>query len=326
MKKLSLLSLCLSLTVLVSFGQVDHYSFKEKYNVATPAQLEVSSADGNIDVVASSGNEIQVFYVAKRNGKTLDIRRKELEKDLIFEIAVENNKLKIKIEDRFKNRNWGLMDAFDHIYVNLVIYAPGETASNLHTSDGNVSLTGLRGDQYIKTSDGNIEISRIAGNVVGKTSDGNVRIKDIRGSVEIGTSDGNIKLDNIIGDSQSSTSDGNIELTNVKGNTSVRTSDGDIYINRISGSFKGTTSDGNIRGEIIDLKKELVVKTGDGNINIKIPVRLGLDLDIRGESLHVPLSNFSGKSDKTVIRGKCNGGGIPVNLSTSDGNITLSYL
>jgi hypothetical protein len=62
------------------------------------------------------------------------------------------------------------MDAFNHVYVNLVIYAPAETASNLHSSDGNVSLAGLKGDQYIKTSDGNIEMSRIAGNIVGKTS------------------------------------------------------------------------------------------------------------------------------------------------------------
>jgi hypothetical protein len=35
------------------------------------------------------------------------------------------------------------------------------------------------------------------------------------------------------------------------------------------------------------------------------------------------LNNFSGKSEKKSIQGKSNGGGIAVNLATSDGSITL---
>jgi DUF4097 and DUF4098 domain-containing protein YvlB len=256
----------------------------------------------------------------------LKINREELAKDIIIEVDREPGHIKINVESKFKNQNWSFSTSFNRVYVDFKILVPKQTRCNLKTSDGNVSIAGLNSDQQIKTSDGNIEISDISGNVKGKTSDGNVRVKGIKGSLEIGTSDGNIHLDNIKGSVQASTSDGNIELTDVMGATSVKTSDGDIYLNNISGSFKGATSDGNIKGNMIDLKNELVVKTGDGNINIKIPGQLGLDLEIRGESLNVPLTNFSGKSDKNSIQGKCNGGGIAVNLSTSDGNITLSYL
>ena len=75
---------------------------------------------------------------------------------------------------------------------------------------------------------------------------------------------------------------------------------------------------------MLALSKELTVRTGDGNISVTIPDKLGLDLDIKGESLDIPLNNFSGRSDENVIVGKSNGGGIPVNLSTS-GNVRLSY-
>jgi DUF4097 and DUF4098 domain-containing protein YvlB len=114
-------------------------------------------------------------------------------------------------------------------------------------------------------------------------------------------------------------------LSKVDGNTSSKTSDGHITFEELSGSFTGITSDGNIRGNFVLLKGQLTVRTGDGNIDITLPDQLGLDLDITGESLHVPLNNFSGRSDEKIIRGKSNGGGIPVNLSASDGSVTLAY-
>ena len=158
------------------------------------------------------------------------------------------------------------------------------------------------------------------------TSDGNVYVKGTRGSVDIKTSDGNIELDHVTGNVESSTSDGNIELSQLNGNISVRTSDGDISFKNVSGSFKGVTSDGNIRGNLIELRKELSAKTGDGNIDITMPDHLGLDLNIKGESLKVPLTNFTGRSEENAIQGKINGGGIAVTLTTSDGHIKLSYL
>jgi len=313
-----------SFVVQSSFAQED-YSFKEEYKVTSPSELIVSSFDGNIDIAPSNNNEIQVFYIARRNGKVLRINREELEKEVILEVISSNNSLKISVKSRWENQGWSLKQSMDQVHVSFRILTPKQTACDLHSSDGNVALEGLTGDQKLKTSDGNIQITGINGNVRGNTSDGNIRIKEIKGTLEIGTSDGNIQLEKIIGNVVSSTSDGNIELTEVKGDVSARTSDGDIYFTDLSGSFKGKTSDGNIRGNFIELKKELSLNTGDGNISVKIPGKLGLDLDIRGESLSVPLSNFSGKSDKKVIQGQANGGGIPVNLHTSDGSISLGY-
>jgi hypothetical protein len=77
---------------------------------------------------------------------------------------------------------------------------------------------------------------------------------------------------------------------------------------------------------MVTLKKQLVVSTSDGNISITIPDKLGLDLDIRGEAIDVPLNNFTGKSDKKFIKGQSNGGGIAVSLSSSDGNVRVVYM
>ena len=303
-------------------AQDTDYSFKEKYRMSLPAQLNVSSSDGNIKIVPSTDDQIEVFYIVKRNNNLLKINRAELEKELTLTVEHNGNTLAIAVKYRegyFKN-NWN-----NQMSVNFEIHAPNQTATDLHTSDGHITVSGLTGEQRYKTSDGNIRISAITGNVTGRTSDGHFEMENIKGSVDIATSDGNIKLNNITGDVRSSTSDGNIDIARVSGSTWTKTSDGYITFTEISGSFSGSTSDGNIRGNLLQLKKELFASTGDGNIDITIPGKLGLDLDVRGESLHIPLDNFSGRSDEKSIQGKTNGGGIPVKLSTSDGNIRLTY-
>jgi len=326
MKTIALLLITLVTILPETKAQHDDYSFKETYNVNSPVQLLVSSFDGNIEVSNSNENEIQVFYIARKNGRILKINREELEKEVILEVTPENNSLKINVKSKWENKAKSIFQSTDEVHVSFKVLVPKQTNCDLHSSDGNIRIAGLTSSQQLKTSDGNIEIININGDVNGRTSDGNIRLNEIVGDVEVGTSDGNIAIERVKGSVISSTSDGNIELERVSGNINVKTSDGDIYFSNIEGSFKGITSDGNVKGNFTKLGNELTVRTGDGNITINIPDNLGLDLDISGESLNVPLKNFSGKSDKKSIHGKSNGGGIPVNLSTSDGHITLNHM
>lgn len=298
------------------------YSFKETYKVSTPAKLDLSSFDGNLDIIPTEGNTIEVFYIVRKAGKLLKIDRQALEKDVIVETENSSNNLKISVKNRFQNRGFNFEQT---IGVSFKVYVPKETFCYLITSDGNVSITGLTADQNFRTSDGSINVTEVSGNVIGKTSDGDVHIRKIKGNVDVQTSDGTIELETVGGDVQASTSDGNIKLYKVKGDIAVKTSDGYIDFREISGSFRASTSDGNIRGNVVDLKKELTLKTSDGNIDVTLPQELGLDLDIKGESIDVPFKNFTGKFDETYVRGQSNGGGIPVMLTTSGGSVRLTY-
>jgi DUF4097 and DUF4098 domain-containing protein YvlB len=308
--------------ITIAYAQEFDYSFKESYEVSTPAQLDLSSFDGDLDVIPSDGNKIVVYYIVKKGGKLLKIDRNQLEKELMVASEHDKDRVKVMVRQRDLNRSFNFETS---IGVHFKVYVPKETACNLVTSDGSVSIHGLTADQQCKTSDGSIEIRDIGGNVQGRTSDGDVRVKQVKGRVDVGTSDGSIRLANIIGNVQASTSDGNIELDQVKGEIVVKTSDGYIDFNEISGSFKASTSDGNIKGSVAELRNELALKTSGGNIDVSIPGQLGLDLDIKAESIDIPFKNFTGKFDKTFVRGQSNGGGIPVVLSTSDGNVRLTY-
>lgn len=320
--KYLIMPLCsLLLFVVAVKGQDVRYSFKESYDLGAGAQVTVSSSDGNIEAVAFEGNKADIFYIVKKHNKILDISRDELEKELTLEVVHSENSLNILV--KYKNE-FQSFTGNDRMVVNFRLQLPRKTSCDLRTSDGNISIKGLKNNQKCKTSDGDLNISDIGGSLIAGTSDGNINIKKVDGDVEAKTSDGNINIENVMGDAIASTSDGNISVLNLSGKTTVKTSDGDILFKDLTGSLSATTSDGNVSGNLLQLTKELTISTSDGNITVGIPSNLGLDLDIKGESLSVPLSNFSGRSDERVIRGKSNGGGIPVNLSTS-GNVKLSY-
>jgi DUF4097 and DUF4098 domain-containing protein YvlB len=322
MKKLLFSLTCLLVLNYSSQAQEDNYSFKESFKISEPAQLVISSDDGNIEVMPSDQNNIEVHYIVKRNNKLLTISRAELEKEVTLETTSSVNRLTIGVK---YPKILHLPQANNHITVSLKIHVPKQTACNLNTSDGNISVTGLISDQVIKTSDGNILVSNIKGSVRGNTSDGNILIKEIRGSVDLKSGDGHISLEDIVGNTSSSTGDGNMKAIRIRGDLSLKTSDGHIEFEGIEGSVTAITSDRHIRGNVIELQKKLSLETGDGNIEVAVPDRLGLNLNIRGSSIHTPLKIFSGESGQHSIQGKLNGGGIPVELKASEGNIKLSY-
>ena len=319
MKSLSvILLLVLSVS---SVAQDSRYSFKESFTLATSSQVSISSADGDIEVVNIDGPNTDVFFIVKKEGKVLSMTRAALEKELDLTIEKTDNTVNIAV--KYPSTH-GLTSWRDRLSVSFRVQTPKGTSCDLRTSYGNISIAGLAPDQKMRTSDGNINIENIQGSVWASTSDGNITAQRVGGSVELKTSDGDIRVSEIAAGTTASTSDGNIHITKAKGMVKAKTSDGDITFQDLDGALTASTSDGNIRGNIQRLTKELSARTSDGNISITVPANLGLDLDIKGESLDVPLNNFSGRSDEKHIQGKSNGGGIPISLSTS-GNVRLEY-
>ena len=84
MKLTILVFLCSIFAVSISYAQEFDYSFKESYEVSTPAQLDLSSFDGNLDVIPTDGNKILVYYIVKKGGKLLKIDRRSWRKSLLW--------------------------------------------------------------------------------------------------------------------------------------------------------------------------------------------------------------------------------------------------
>ena len=341
MKTLMSLFACLFFLISISKSQESKYSFKENYELSVPSKLRVSTHVGAINIIPSESNEIEVFYIAKKNNKIISINKDDIQKKgILLNVKQDKNSLEIKVN---YPENYFKLNFSDQIHVNFKIHVPKETECDLITDNGNISIQGLKSNQECTTDDGDINISEVSGNINIKDSDSNIKIskiigsisanvsdaivhiEEIEGSVYVSASDESMYLKNINGKVNCKASEGNIELINVNGEITAKTSEGHILFTNLSGSLNAYSMDGDVKGNILELKEPVTIEAGSGDIDISFTNKIGLDLNIRGIRNNTPAKKFRGSSNKYFMKGKVNGGGIIVNLLSIDGKINLTY-
>jgi hypothetical protein len=305
-----------------TFFDDDKPYLTKQFTLSGSGNLDVETSGGNISVVGGSGNGVKVEMYARLNNRDKSNEatiKEELEK---YDITInqEGNTIvaKAKRKSSFWNQN-------SRLSISFRIEAPASIASKLETSGGNISLAELTGRQEAETSGGNISTENIKGDMALETSGGNITSSNVSGNVKMETSGGNIRLTKCSGKWDARTSGGNIDVADASGELKVETSGGGIDLSNVRGSIDAHTSGGSIDADIVELGKYLTLTTSGGSIQATIPGGKGLDLDLEGDRVRTTLNNFSGTSEKDRIKGKMNGGGIPVRMSTSGSSVALNF-
>lgn len=274
----------------------------ERFNVAPGGELYVKTSGGSIKVEGGNGSEVKVEVFVRSSRWKGDRLEEELREN--YELSVEKSGNRVEAIAERTSKSW----TGSGISISFVVKVPTEFECDLKTSGGSISLTGITGDkEKVKTSGGSLNLSDIKGDVEAHTSGGSINVDEFSGSLYARTSGGSIKIDDARGDIDVSTSGGSIKLYG------------------LSGSVTAHTSGGSITAELDQLEEQLSLKTSGGSVKAIVPSGLGLDLDLRGNKVNTKLSNFSGESKNNKVVGTINGGGIPVNLATSGGSVTLEF-
>ncbi|MBV9624312.1 MAG: DUF4097 family beta strand repeat protein [Acidobacteria bacterium] len=151
-------------------------------------------------------------------------------------------------------------------------------------------------------------------------------------NLKLHSEDGNLRVEKISGSFELESRDGDIALDDSEGSLAARTRDGNIDVR---GRFKLLnlhTGDGNVSAAVmaaVQPEAGWIIRSGDGNVRLRLPGDLGADLLARtgdGEvRVDFPMTT-SGSREENVVRGKINGGGIPIELSTQDGDIQVERM
>ncbi|RMD92765.1 MAG: hypothetical protein D6813_05330 [Calditrichaeota bacterium] len=219
---------------------------------------------------------------------------------------------------------------------------------NAKTSGGDVKIVGATGDIELTTSGGDIEIFEVEGKVIARTSGGDLEIENTSGPVTAQTSGGDIRFRKIDGRLIVSTSGGDIKGRTVLSNCEVSTAGGSIQLRDVQGGVKAKTAGGDITVEVTlkDFSKEHYVdlRTASGDITLFIPEKLPASINAeikitdRWEDYNIysdfPLKVSDGPGaqkrhwgSKTLrARGDINGGGDPIELYTTNGDIHIKKL
>lgn len=171
-------------------------------------------------------------------------------------------------------------------------------------------------DLEARTSDGGLKISGVQGSLELQTSDGAVDVEDVQGAVRLTASDGSIRIHNVTGTLESRSSDGQATVEGKFTAMQIHTSDGNLDLTVADGSTLNTASR---------------IESSDGRITVRLPRTMAVDLDVHTSdgqincALPLTMEGYnSAHSSGHTLRGHLNGGGVPLTIHTSDGNVTIT--
>jgi len=145
----------------------------------------------------------------------------------------------------------------------------------------------------LHSGDGHLRVDGIASQARLDTGDGHIEVRNFNGALNAHTSDGHMTIDGVLTDVNLRTGDGHIDLTVRPGS-------------KMNGGWIIHTSDGRVEVRLPqDFNAELYAHTGDGRIQFDIPVTV------------------NGTIERSRVRGKVNGGGPLLEISTGDGGIRI---
>ncbi|KAA6455571.1 DUF4097 domain-containing protein [Acidobacteria bacterium AB60] len=182
----------------------------------------------------------------------------------------------------------------------VTIDTPAATDLEARTADGGLKVSGLNGNLQLHTSDGSMDVWDVNGALHLLSSDGSIHVHGASGTLESRSSDGQVKIEGRFTAVQVHTSDGGLELTLANGS-------------QLATASRIETSDGSVAIHLPhSLAADLEIRTGDGHLDCKLPL---------------VMEGYDSKSDSGhSLRGKLNGGGVPLTIRTRDGNATIDAL
>ena len=344
MKKKALLLLVWALAVTIStYAQSDSPYLTKTFSGRSLSNLRVETSGGSISVVGDQGSGVKVeMYIHPNNwnGKST-LSKEEIEErleDYIITIQEEGNTVIARAERKNKMNN----DWKRSLSIAFKVYTPRTFATDLRTSGGSIQLASLTGEQHFTTSGGSIKATDLSGNIKGRTSGGSIevakctqnidlvtsggsiRANDLEGKISLKTSGGSISLTSLNGDIVATTSGGGVRADGIQGALNTSTSGGSIKMSNLAASVKARTSAGSIEADFDRLGEYVSLSTSAGSVRVNMPLNKGLDLDLRGNKVSIPLKNFDGRADKDRVQGSMNGGGIPVTLTASSGSVYVN--
>lgn len=324
----------------VVFAQDSKTPYMTKSLSGAIKDVFVSTSGGSISVSGAAGEAPRVEVYIQGNNVIGKISKEEIEKRLQnydLSVTVSGGEVHATAKNKHNFSNWK-----NSLSIGFKVFVPKQVNTNLSTSGGSIHMDNLSGNEKFETSGGSLHVDKLTGIVKGETSGGSIHVSNSGSDISLETSGGSIEASNCNGKIHLETSGGSLRLTDLKGTIDANTSGGSINANNIAGEFKTGTSGGSIN--LTNLACALDASTSggsfhaqfnsvgkyvkvdvSGHVDISIPSKQGLDLDLRADRVEANFtSNFSGTKEKEKIEGKLNGGGSSVVIRGNRINLNLN--
>jgi DUF4097 and DUF4098 domain-containing protein YvlB len=294
-------------------------AFQRTLTVTGPANIDLTTGSGSVHVRTGNSSQVEIdAHIKVTNWFGGDGEQKVREIQQNFPIQQSGNNIRIGHSSD--------SELFHNVSISYDLVVPPETQLRSQTGSGHQTIEGLQREIEIETGSGGLTISDIGNRVKAETGSGDVEIRGVKGNVRARTGSGSIHATDIGGGFEGNTGSGHITLDQTApGAVRAETGSGGMELRGVKGSLEATAGSGTITAEG-DPTGSWTVHSGSGGIHLKLTSAVGFDLDARTSSGSISVSQpvtVQGTMGKRELRGKVNGGGIPVQVETGSGNIEI---
>jgi DUF4097 and DUF4098 domain-containing protein YvlB len=164
--------------------------WRKTYQLQPGGRVEISNANGKIEVTPSADNSVEIVATKVARGATAEAAKANLER---IEIHEETGEAGIKVETRVA-RSTGLLNSIE---VQYKVKVPAAAEVRFTTVNGGIELSGLAGQVTAETTNGGIRARDVAGSIEASTTNGGVDVELTQVSqpgVKLECTNGGIKL------------------------------------------------------------------------------------------------------------------------------------
>ena len=271
-------------------AQNSDYDWQKTYSVSDSPSLSIETGDSNLDIHPCG--DCREIRIRVHSNRKLD--------EYLLEEHQDQGHVSFSLHERSHvgfSMHWHKVG--DNTQV--TVETPASLTLDAKTADGNLSVRGLTGALQMHAGDGAVTLEDLRGDLHLTSSDGNVNIHNATGTLEARASDGRMKVDGQFSAVHLHTSDGSLELSLAAGS-------------RLTAASRIESSDGRVTVRVPqNLAADLDVSTSDGRVDCALP-------------LTMDNYNSGGGSSHHHLAGHLNGGGVPLSIHTSDGNVSIAAL
>jgi hypothetical protein len=325
MKMYTLIAVLMTLLSCNGFAQENKIpTLSKTFDLNQPGSLYARSSGGGIEVITNDQNKVVIQAFIRKNGFLLapsDPMVKEVLEDYNVNIGKDGTEISATVERRTNFNLW------KNVGISLTISVPREMSCNVSSSGGGIDISGVAGNHKFSSSGGGVHLDNIKGSTEASSSGGGVKVTNSNGELHVSSSGGGVHVDEAHGNVFAHSSGGGVKLLNIHGDADANSSGGGVTVTGDCGYVKATSSGGSVKVDLVKISKELYLRSSGGGVDaiIRNGYKLGLNLDLSSEHVNIDLRNFSGKSEKNRVNGTMNGGGIPVYMHASGGNVNVRF-
>jgi DUF4097 and DUF4098 domain-containing protein YvlB len=295
------------------------------FDLNQPGQLNASSSGGGVTVQTHDQPKVIIQAFVRKNGNLLSPTDRSLD-EVLDDFDIDFSKSGSTITAVVKRR--GQMNFWrNNVGISLTIIVPEEMSCDVSSSGGGLKISGVKGTHDFSSSGGGVKLENTSGSTKASSSGGGVKATNHDGDIRLSSSGGGVTVEGAHGNVYARSSGGGVSLEDIHGSADASSSGGGVSVSGEASSVTAKSSGGSVRVNVRNLTDELYLQSSGGGVSAVIHggEKLGLDLDLRSGKVNIDLHNFTGTSEKDRVKGKMNGGGIPVYAHASGGNVTVTY-